>query len=48
VTSGAAGVAAAAAPAQGANAHVIGIALVSAASGDIFPILLAPSVMQGA
>lgn len=48
VTSGAAGVAVAAAPAQGANAQIIGIAMVTMASGDIAPVLLAPSTMQGA
>ena len=38
-----------AAPAQGANAEVIGFALTSAAAdGDEFEMLVAPSVMQGA
>ena len=48
VTSDANGAAVAAAPAQGANAQVIGIAKASASAGDIFTILLAPSTMQGA
>ena len=48
VTSDADGKAVAAAPAQGANAQVIGIALNSYAAGDIGDFLLAPSVMQGA
>jgi hypothetical protein len=48
VTAGTAGVAVAAAPAQGANAQVIGIAMVTAASGDIIPMLISPSTMQGA
>jgi hypothetical protein len=42
------GKAVAAAPAQGVNAHIIGIAEVSASAGDIGLILLAPSIMQGA
>jgi hypothetical protein len=48
VTSGAAGVAVAAAPAQGVNNQIVGIAMVTMASGDIAPMLLAPSTMQGA
>lgn len=48
VTAGAAGVAVAAAPAQGVNNQILGIAQVTAASGDIIPVLLAPSTMQGA
>ena len=48
VTADSNGKAVAAAPATGANARVIGYAQVSAASGDIAPILLAPGVMQGA
>lgn len=48
VTSGAAGVTVAAAPAQGVNNQIAGIALMSAASGDVIPVLIAPSVMQGA
>jgi hypothetical protein len=48
VTSDASGKAVAAAPASGVNNQVIGIALTSGVAGDIAPILLAPSVMQGA
>jgi hypothetical protein len=48
LTSGAAGVAVAAAPAAGVNNQIIGIALQSAVAGDLFSALLAQSVMQGA
>jgi hypothetical protein len=47
VTSDADGKAVAAAPAQGVNNQIGGIALRSAASGDIIPVLLKQSVMQG-
>ncbi|HEU4602029.1 MAG TPA: capsid cement protein [Steroidobacteraceae bacterium] len=47
VTSDASGKAVAAAPAAGSNAQVIGVALVSAVSGDIFPVLISPQTMQG-
>ena len=36
-----------AAPAAGANAHIIGIAEVSGVVGDIVPMYIEPSVMQG-
>lgn len=48
VTADSNGKAVAAAPAAGVNNQVIGRALVSAASGDIGPILIAPGSMQGA
>lgn len=47
VTANANGQAVAAAPAAGANAAVIGRALVSAVNGDIAPVLLAPGQVQG-
>lgn len=47
VTSDANGKAVAAAPAAGANARIIGFAEVTAADGDIAPVLIAPGVMQG-
>ncbi len=47
VTSDASGLAVAAAPAAGTNNRIIGFALVSAVSGDIGPILLAPGQIQG-
>jgi len=47
VTSDASGKAVAAAPAAGANARIIGFAEVSAVSGDIADVLIAPSLMQG-
>ncbi|ARO88174.1 DUF2190 domain-containing protein [Nitrosospira lacus] len=47
VTADASGKAVAAAPAAGANARIIGFAHVSAVSGDIAPVLLAPGLMQG-
>lgn len=47
VTSDATGKAVAAAPAAGVNNRIIGLALVSAVSGQIAPVLLAPGVMQG-
>lgn len=47
VTADANGKAVAAAPAAGSNVRVIGFAEVSAVSGDIAPILIAPGVMQG-
>ena len=48
VTSDANGQALAAAPSAGVNNQVIGKALVSALSGDVFPVLLAPQQIQGA
>jgi len=48
VTADADGKAVAAAPAAGVNNRVAGVALVSAASGDIIPVLLAPQQIQGA
>lgn len=47
VTSDVDGKAVLAAPATGANARVIGFAMVTAAAGDILPVLLCPSIMQG-
>lgn len=47
VTSDASGKAVAAAPAAGSNVRIIGFAEVSAVSGDIADVLIAPSVMQG-
>lgn len=41
------GKAVAAAPAGGANVHVVGVAEVSGASGDIGSVFISPSVMQG-
>ena len=48
VTADSNGKAVAAAPSAGANARIAGVAMVSASSGDIFNVLLAPSSMQGA
>jgi hypothetical protein len=47
LTADAQGRAVAAAPAAGVNAQVIGLALVSAVAGDVGPVLLKQSVMQG-
>ncbi len=47
VTSDASGKAVAAAPGAGSNVRIIGFAEVSAVSGDIAPVLVAPGVMQG-
>lgn len=47
VTSDANGKAVVAAPAAGSNVRIIGFAEVSAVSGDIAPVLIAPGVMQG-
>ncbi len=47
LTADAQGRAVAAAPAAGANAQVIGVALVTAVLGDVGPVLLKQSVMQG-
>lgn len=47
VTSDASGQAVAAAPAAGSNAQIIGWAFESAVSGDLFRIVISPSVMQG-
>ncbi|AFY72079.1 hypothetical protein Pse7367_3856 (plasmid) [Thalassoporum mexicanum PCC 7367] len=48
VTSDANGQAVVAAPGAGVNNQAIGKALVSALSGDVFPVLLAPQQIQGA
>lgn len=42
------GKAVAAAPAQGVNNQIIGIAMIAGADGDIGSVLIAPSTMQGA
>lgn len=47
VTADANGKAVAAAPASGVNNRVIGVAMVTAANGDVFPVLLAPNLIQG-
>lgn len=47
VTSDATGQGVAPAPAGGANNRVIGFALQSGVTGDIIPVLIAPSIMQG-
>lgn len=47
VTSDANGKAVAAAPAAGSNVRIIGFAEISAVSGDIAPVLIGPSLMQG-
>lgn len=47
VTADASGRAVAAAPAAGSNVRIIGFAEVSAVSGDIADVLLAPGLMQG-
>lgn len=47
VTSDANGKAVAAAPAAGSNVQVGGIALASAVSGDLIPVLVLPQTMQG-
>jgi len=47
LTSNASGQGITAAPAAGSNVQVIGIALKSGAAGDVIPVLIAPSVMQG-
>lgn len=47
VTSDASGKAVAAAPGAGSNVRLIGFAEVSAVSGDIAAVLIAPGVMQG-
>ena len=47
VTADASGKAVAAAPGAGSNVRIIGFAEVSAVSGDIAPVLIAPGVMQG-
>lgn len=48
VTADAAGKAVAAAPAAGVNNRAIGIALASAASGDLVDVLIVPHQIQGA
>ena len=47
LTADANGKAVAAAPSAGANAQIIGYAVVSAVSGDIAGMMISPSVMQG-
>lgn len=47
LTSDANAAAVTAAPAAGINAHVVGIALASGVSGDIIPVFLSNSVLQG-
>lgn len=47
VTANASGQAVAAAPGAGTNNNVVGIALVSAAAGDVIPVLLAQHRLQG-
>jgi len=47
ITSGAAGVGVKAAPAAGTNAQIIGFAMKSGVSGDVIPVYLSQSVMQG-
>lgn len=47
VTTDATGQGVAAAPGAGVNNGVVGIALRSAAAGDIFPVLLSPGRIQG-
>jgi hypothetical protein len=47
LTSNATGQGVAAAPAAGTNNNVIGMALQSGVSGDIIPVLVAPSRIQG-
>ena len=47
ITSNATGQGVTAAPAGGANNRIIGFAECSAVAGDIFPVFLYPSVMQG-
>lgn len=47
ITADASGQGVAAAPAAGVNANVIGPALASAVSGDMFPVLLSPGRIQG-
>lgn len=48
LTADSSGRAIAAAPAAGANARVIGVAMVSGVSGDLGSVKIAPSSMQGA
>lgn len=47
ITSDANGAGVTAAPAAGTNNFVVGIALESAVSGDVFSVLLVPQVLQG-
>ena len=47
ITSDASGNGVAAAPGAGTNNRIIGIALISGVSGDIIPVLVAPSMLQG-
>jgi hypothetical protein len=48
VTSDASGQAVAAAPALGVNNRIVGTALASAVAGDVIPVLITPSQIQGA
>jgi hypothetical protein len=48
ITADSVGRAVAAAPAAGVNNRIIGFAMNSAVSGDIFPAMIQPGVMQGA
>ncbi|MGA0569640.1 phage cement protein [Variovorax sp. VNK109] len=47
VTSNAAGLGVAAAPAAGSNVRVIGVAMQSGVAGDVIDVLISQSVMQG-
>lgn len=47
LTSDASGQGVAAAPAAGTNNQIIGKALVSGVSGDVIPVLISPSMLQG-
>ncbi len=47
ITSDATGQGITAAPAAGVNAYVIGFALIAGAAGDIIPVMISRSVMQG-
>lgn len=47
VTANASGLGIAAAPGAGVNNRVVGFAMISGVSGDIIPVLLAQSLMQG-
>lgn len=47
LTTDASGQGVTAAPAAGTNNQIVGKALISGASGDIIPVLVAPSMLQG-
>lgn len=47
LTSDASGQAVTAAPAAGSNNRIIGVALVSAVSGDVFPVMISQCSLQG-